>query len=277
MVTEEKVTLTNERVKVIFGDLLDSLRQLIIKDRITESEYRALIEFVSEMGRLEYEVPLWFDVFLGVTVDNVTYDHYNQMAGTPSNILGPFYLEGAPVRSPPYRLGRDNEPGDVLFVSGSVLDAKTGAPIPGALLDIWQTSGNGLYDHLDPDQPDFNMRGKFLTDQEGRFEFRTVIPQPYEIPKDGPTGRLLAMLGHHAWRPKHIHFKISRDSYLPLTTQVYFEGDPWLHDDVVEGAPKPELVTRLEKHDSHKEIESKGLDRPFFTARFDFRLVPATS
>jgi catechol 1,2-dioxygenase len=57
-----------------------------------------------------------------------------------------------------------------------------------------------------------------------------------------------------------------------LTTQVYFEGDQWLHDDCA-GAPKPELVTRLEKHDGPEEIESKGLDRPFYISRFDFRLV----
>ena len=88
---------------------------------------------------------------------------------------------------------------------------------------------------------------------------------------------LLAMLGRHAWRPKHIHFKVSHDGYLPLTTQVYFEGDQWLHDDCVMGAPKPELVAWLEKHNSPEEIESKGLDRPFYTARFDFRLVPAAS
>jgi len=272
----EQATMTNERVKLIFGDLVDSLRQLIVKHRITEPEYRSVIDLVGEMGRLGYEVPLWFDVFLGVTVDNVTYEHYNQMGGTPSNLLGPFYIDGAPARSRPYRLGRDSEPGDILFVSGQVRDAKSGAPILGALLDIWQTAGNGLYDHLDPDQPAFNMRGKLLADDDGSFEFRTVVPQPYEIPKDGPTGRILAMLGHHAWRPKHIHFKVSSDGYLPLTTQMYFEDDPWLHDDVVEGCPKPELVVQLRKHDSPEEFKSKNVDRPFCTAQFDFKLVPAS-
>jgi len=269
-------TLTNERVKVIFDDLLDVLRQFIIKHRVTEPEYRAAMEFVGELGRTG-EVPLWFDVFLGVTVDDVTYEHYAQKGGTSSNILGPYYVDGAPVRSPPAWLGRDNEPGDVLFVSGRVLDAKRGAPIPGALLDVWQAAAHGRYDIEEPDQqPPFNMRGKLFTDGEGRFEFRTVVPGNYEVPKAGPTGRLLAMTGRHAWRPRHIHFKVSHDSYSPLTTQVYFEGDQWLHDDCV-GAVKPDLVTRLEKHDSRDQLKSKGLDRPFYTARFDFSLVPAGS
>ena len=276
MLTEQRTTLTNDRVKIVFEELIDSLRQLIIKHRITDAEYRALVEFADEVGR-SGEIPLFADVFLGVTFDNVTYEHYAQMGGTSSNILGPYYLEGTPVLSPPYRIGRrDNEPGDVLFFSGRVLDAKTGAPLADAWFDVWQTAANGLYDHQDPDQPPFNMRGKFSTDEEGRFEFRTVVPAPYEIPKAGPTGRLLTRLGRHAWRPKHIHLKVSREGYLPLTTQVYFEGDRWLHEDCVE-AVKPELVARLEKHESREEIESRGLDRPFYTTRFEFRLVPSGS
>src|ERR1700739_1892874 len=122
MQTIERSTATNERLKVIFDDLVDSLRQLIIKHRITEPEYRAAIEFVSEMNQIGYEVPLCGALFLEVTVDNVTYEHYTQTGGTLSNILGPYYLEGAPVLSSPYRVGRKNEPGDVLFFSGRVLD-----------------------------------------------------------------------------------------------------------------------------------------------------------
>src|SRR5919108_1186695 len=101
MQATEMSTATNERLKIIFDDLVGSLRQLIIKHRITEAEYMAAIELVSEMGRIGYEIPLCGALFLEVTVDNVTYEHYAQMGGTSSNILGPYYIEGAPVLSSP--------------------------------------------------------------------------------------------------------------------------------------------------------------------------------
>jgi len=268
-------TLTASRLNVLYDEFLDTVRQFIIRHKITEGEYQQILGFVAELGQ-SGEAPLLMDVFLGVTVDDLTYEHLNRLGGTRSNLVGPFYLEGAPLRPRPYRLGRDNEPGDTLYLSGSVRDAKTGAPIASALLDVWQTAGNGQYDHIDPDQPDFNMRGKFVADGEGRFEIRTVVPEAYQIPVNGPTGRMLAALDKPAWRPKHIHVKLSGDGYVPLTTQLYFEDDPWLDKDIVAGAPKPELTTRLEKHDRPDEIAEKDVDRPFYTARYDFRLVPAS-
>ncbi|HEU5447888.1 MAG TPA: catechol 1,2-dioxygenase, partial [Acidimicrobiia bacterium] len=51
-------------------------------------------------------------------------------------------------------------------------------------------------------------------------------------------------LGRHSFRPGHIHFKLSHDQAAPLTTQIYFEGDPWLDSDVV-GAAKESLATKL--------------------------------
>jgi protocatechuate 3,4-dioxygenase beta subunit len=144
---------------------------------------------------------------------------------------------------------RADEPGDKLIFSGTVRSTD-GAPLAGATLDVWQANGAAEYSHFQPDVPEYNLRGKLMTDDDGRFEFETVVPSPYEVPTSGATGRLLAALGRSAFRPSHIHFKISHAQASPLTTQIYFEGDPWLDADVV-GAVKASLVTKLTSGPSH--------------------------
>ena len=72
------------------------------------------------------------------------------------------------------------------------------------------------------------------------------MPPPYEIPKDGPVGRLLEALGRHAWRPAHLHLKVSHPRHEQLTTMVYFEGDPWLNSDTINSVKEP-LVVALEQ------------------------------
>jgi catechol 1,2-dioxygenase len=268
-----QVEARNPRVADVFPDLLTAVQDVIKKHRIGFDEYRRAIGFLMEAGKSEYELPLLMDVFLAVTVDDVN----NPSLGnaTESNVEGPFYISGAPELGRPYALPvRDREPGDVLFFSGSVR-ALDGTPIPGALLDIWQANGEGHYSHFDPSQPEYNLRGKIRTDEQGRFEVRTVVPAPYEIPKQGPTGRLIDALGRHCFRPAHIHGMVSHEGYRPLTTQLYFEDDPWLESDVV-GAVKPLLVTKLEKHEDPAEAKARGLEQPFFTCSFDYVLQPAS-
>ncbi len=70
-----------------------------------------------------------------------------------------------------------------------------GTPIPHALLDVWETNENGLYEQQDPEQPNMNLRGKFRTDSEGRYCFVGIKPVSYSIPDDGPVGQLLRALG----------------------------------------------------------------------------------
>jgi catechol 1,2-dioxygenase len=268
-----QVEAGNPRVAEVFPDLLAAVQGVIKKHRIGFDEYRQAIGFLMEAGRSEYELPLLMDVFLAVTVDDVN----NPSVGnaTESNVEGPFYIPGASELERPHALPvRDREPGDVLFLSGTVRSLD-GAPIDGALLDIWQANGEGRYSHFDPSQPEYNLRGKIRTDDQGRFEVRTVVPAPYEIPKQGPTGRLVEALGRHCFRPAHIHAMVSHEGYRPLTTQLYFEGDPWNDTDVV-GAVKSRLVSRLEKHEDTAERRARGLGQPFFTCSFDYVLQPAS-
>jgi protocatechuate 3,4-dioxygenase beta subunit len=264
----------SDRLVPIVDDLVRALHRAVAEHQVTEPEWRQALAFLSELGAADEWVLLSDVLGISVAVDNNTYRREGDE--TPSNVQGPFYRPGAPLASPPVTLCRDDEPGDPCFVAGRVLAAGDRRPLEGALLDIWQTNGAGLYDHEDPDQPEWNLRRRFHAGEGGGYEFRTVVPGPYEIPKDGPVGRLLAAVGRHAWRPAHFHVKVSADGFQPLTTMIYFQGDPWLHDDTISSV-KPGLVIPLARHDRPDQLRARGLDRPFATGEFDFVLRLARS
>lgn len=251
----------------LLGDLHATVRDL----EITEQELRGALQFLSEVGAAG-EWQLLSDV-LGISVAVDANSHRPGAEATASNVEGPFYRPDAPLVGPPVTLCGDDEPGEVLFVSGQVRSAG-GEPLPGALLDVWQTNENGLYEHEDPSQPAWNLRRRFHAGDGGRYEFRTVAPAAYQIPHSGPVGRFLEAVGRHPWRPAHLHLKLSAPGHRPLTTMLYLDGDPWLDDDTIFSV-KPSLIVALERHERPEELRARGVDRPFSTASYDFTLEPA--
>lgn len=213
----------------------------------TDAEFMAAIDFLTETGKRcdekRQEFILLSDTF-GITM---LVDHINNepaAGATDSAVLGPFYRAGAPRYRNGDSISRDGA-GEPVTVTGRVTDT-AGAPIGGATLDVWQTSGNGLYVAQDDDQPDFNVCGVFTTDDDGRFEIRTVKPVSYPVPVDGPVGRLLKALGRHPYRPAHIHFIVSAAGYRPLTTQLFTDDDAYLRSDAVFGV-KNSLVVHYDR------------------------------
>jgi protocatechuate 3,4-dioxygenase beta subunit len=261
----------SDRLAPIVDELVRSLHRVVAEHQVTEPELRQALGFLGEVGAADEWVLLSDVLGISVAVDNNTYRQEGDE--TPGNVQGPFYRPGAPLAAAPVSLCRDDEPGDPCFVAGRVLAGGDHRPLEGALLDVWQTNQAGLYDHEDPDQPEWNLRRRFHAGAGGAYEFRTVVPGPYEIPKEGPVGRLLAAVGRHAWRPAHFHVKCSADGFRPLTTMIYLQGDPWLHDDTISSV-KPGLVTELAEHDRPEELRARGLDRPFYTGAFDLVLKP---
>jgi protocatechuate 3,4-dioxygenase beta subunit len=110
--------------------------------------------------------------------------------------------------------------GPRIVVHGQVLDER-GRPVPNVLLEVWQANAGGRYRHkregyIAPLDPNFGGCGRCITDDEGRYEFRTVQPGPYPWPN-----RI------NDWRPAHIHFSLFGSGFAQrLITQMYFEGDP---------------------------------------------------
>jgi catechol 1,2-dioxygenase len=259
----------NPRLKEVVDDLLGTLRGFIRKHYITHDEYRDAVGFLVETAA-KNEIPLLFDVFLEATVDVV---EASGRAGTETSVEGPFYAGNAPLlKSPCVLPHRANEPGDVLLLSG-VVRSVDGEPLGGAILDMWQSDAQGAYSHFNiPEaQAPWNLRGRVVSDERGRFEVQTWVPSPYQVPQSGPTGALLRGTGRHAWRPAHLHFRITHDSCDPLTTQLFFTGDPWIDSDVV-GAVKQSLIVTLQKHDEPAELQKRGFDKPYYTIFQEFAL-----
>jgi catechol 1,2-dioxygenase len=171
---------------------------------------------------------------------------------TPSAILGPFYRNDAPLLPNGTSIIQNLNPSvswyeqaveDSAFVTGRVLSS-AGTPIKGAIVDVWHSAPNGLYEQQDESQPEMNFRGRFETDEDGRYALYALRPVPYPIPDDGPAGRLLGLLDRHPYRPGHIHFIVSAPGYRPLTTQLYDDRDEYIAKDAV-FAVKDELVVKF--------------------------------
>ena len=260
---------SSKRLETVFDDLVEDLRAFIRRHRLSYKEYHRAVEYIAQAGKAG-EVPLLMDVFLEAVVDDV---NHGGRLGTESSVEGPYYATGAPLLEPPYILSqRENEDGEILFFSGTVRSTQ-GGPLAGALLDLWQADASGMYSKFNYQEPRYNLRGRLYADDKGRFEVQTVVPASYPIPTSGLTGSLLKALGRQPFRPAHLHVKLSHEGFEPLTTQIYFQGDPRLDSDVA-SAVKASLITTLTKHESATDLEERGLNRPYFTLVYDFTLRP---
>jgi catechol 1,2-dioxygenase len=240
--------MSDSRIRPVVRDLLGAIQQMLEKHRLTPAEYRAAVDFLHETGAAG-EIPLLLDVFIeGRVVDLAN----RGRRGTPDNLLGPFYLEGAPLLQDG-RLASAGEPGERLLVSGSVRELG-GRPVAGALLDFWQSDARGCYSGIHPATHPMNLRGRMYSRSDGRYELHTVRPAPYTIPHDGPTGRLLRALGLHPWRPAHVHLKASREGYRPLTTQIYLADSDYLDSDAAR-AVRADLVRPVKRVAGGASIE----------------------
>jgi catechol 1,2-dioxygenase len=234
--------VADARLGEIFVELTTAIRQVLRKHRVTWEEYAVAVEWLTRAGSDGVEIPLLMDLLFAATIDSYLGD--GAEGSTESSLEGPFYLPDAPWLRQPYVLPhRDDEPGVALMFSGTVTDAD-GAPLSGAVLDIWQANGIGEYSHFSPGVPENNLRGRLSTDADGRFSVQTISPSPYEVPLNGPTAQLMAAVGRHTWRPGHIHVKVTHKDARPLTTQIFFAGDPYLDCDVI-GAVKDQLVVSV--------------------------------
>ncbi len=160
---------------------------------------------------------------------------------TESEILGPFYRFGAPFRS---RLAGPEEPGDRLVLTGTVLSSDCRTPLTGALIEVWQANHAGVYDTNKPgnftDATTFQLRGMLYTNEKGQYEIDTILPGRYPVPPNLPGLEKYAGLT----RPAHIHFRVIESLHVPVTTQLYFKGDPFIASDPWAGH-KPSLAIEL--------------------------------
>lgn len=235
----------NPRLRQVLGTIVRHLHQAIREVHLTEEEWTQAIAFLTETGKMcvngRQEFILLSDV-LGVSmlVDELNHPSDEKQL-SESTVLGPFYTGEQPIRPDGASiLLRPEAESRALFVEGRITGSQ-GSPLAGALVEVWQTAPNGLYDVQDPEQPEGHLRASFLTDADGRYSFETVLPVSYSIPTDGPVGRLLEALGRSPWRPAHVHFRITAAGCRRLVTHLFIAGDDHLASDAVFGV-KPSLV-----------------------------------
>jgi protocatechuate 3,4-dioxygenase beta subunit len=231
------------RLRQLLASLIRHLHAFAVENRLTRQEWLAGVEFLTATGQKCDDERQEFILLSDVLGFSSLVDLINAADGaTESTVLGPFYVAGAPVRAMGEPIGRPGD-GSPALVRGQVTNP-VGVPLDGATLDVWQSSGNGLYDTQDPQQPPFNLRGVFVTGPDGAYQFRAIRPVSYPIPTDGPVGGLLRGAGRHNWRAAHIHAIVSAPGHRPVTTHIFDAENPYLDSDTVFGV-KDSLVRQF--------------------------------
>ncbi len=194
----------NPRNKVLFETFIRHLIGFIREARPTQDEWRAGRDFLKHTGQMSTDARDEFSLLDAVLGTEMLVDIISRQrpeGATPNSALGPFFNPHAP--SMPYFADlTGGVPGDRVVVHGQV-KTLTGESIAGAHIDLWQTDEDGNYDVQVG--ADINLRGKFVTDEEGRYACVTVRAHHYDVPMDGTGGKMLRTMGRTGGRPGHIH------------------------------------------------------------------------
>ncbi|MFO1081201.1 MAG: dioxygenase [Reyranellaceae bacterium] len=266
------------RTRTLLTSLAGHLHSFVRDNKVTQAEWGAAIDALTRAKqftddkRNEY---ILFSDLLGVSslVDMVN----AATSGTPSSVLGPFHIEGAPELPNGGDLW-NGQVGEPLVISGSVRDA-AGRPAPGTVLALWQNGGNGLYSQQDKSVSPTNYHARLKVADDGSFAFSTVRPVSYTVPDDGPAGDMLRVLGREAWRPAHLHMIVQAPGHAPLITEFFPEDDKYLDRDAVFGV-RAGLVLPFRRETDRAALPAAlaardRLPLPVWTARIDLSLPQA--
>ncbi len=264
---------SDPRLREIMGSLVKHLHGFVRDVRLTEAEFREATAMLAELGKQSTDTHNEVVLMAGsLGVSSLVCLLNNGDDGnteTSQSLLGPFWRLNSPRVENGGSIVRSETPGAALFVSGRVVD-QTGKPIAGAEVDIWHASPVGLYENQDSEQADMNLRGKFTTDADGRFAFRSVMMVGYPIPTNGVVGRLLKAQSRHPYRPAHLHALIFKPGFKVLISQVYDPADPHIDSDVQFGVTRA-LIGDFVRHDApHPSAADAGT--PWYSLDYVYRM-----
>ena len=191
-VLDEMKRTPDARTKVILESMVRHLHAFVREVNLTDDEFDKAINYVAALGQLttesHNEVRLMAGTLGVSTLVCLMNNGPNAATESSANLLGPFWRMDSPRTENGGSLLRSPTPGPALFFKGWVRDPE-GRPVAGADVDVWHASPVGLYENQDPEQAEMNLRGKFTTDANGEFSFRSIRPAGYPIPIERSGGR----------------------------------------------------------------------------------------
>ncbi|MEW9532390.1 maleylacetate reductase and hydroxyquinol 1,2-dioxygenase domain-containing protein [Microbispora sp. NPDC049125] len=261
------------RVGLLLGDLVRHLHHFLTSNDVTEREWQYAIDFLTRTGQISgparQEFILLSDT-LGISSVVDLLANSRTPGSTPSAVLGPFYVDGPPeaAHGSDIAEGLDGTP---LWADITITDTH-GAPVRGAVVDVWQSNEDGFYDVQLPDQDGPVLRARFRGDEQGRLTFWSILPSEYPIPDDGPVGQMLAAVGRHPNRAPHLHFMIAAPGHRRLVTQLFVAGGAYLDGDSVFGVKDELIVDFTPQHGPTPD--GRDIAGEWRRLDFTFRIAP---
>ena len=239
-----------DRLREVMASFVRHMHDFVREVRPTDAEFDQGIAFLNAIGASTNDSHNEGMIFADILGISTLVCMLNNGNGGPTEsaaaLLGPFWRMNQPRTENGGSIIRSPTPGPALFAKCRITDPG-GAPIAGVEVDVWHASTVGMYDIQDDSQADMNLRGKFTTDADGAFWFRSVRPVGYPIPTHGPSGPLLAAQQRRPLRPAHLHFLAFKEGYRTLISQIFVSDDEHLAEDVTFGVTK-HLIGNFQRH-----------------------------
>jgi hydroxyquinol 1,2-dioxygenase len=263
------------RFREIMSALVRHLHDFCREVKLTEREFERAVGYLVALGQHttdSHNEAVLMSGSLGLsTLICLLNNGNNGQTETAANLLGPFWRMNSPPTENGGSIVRSATPGPALFVTARVRDT-AGRPIEAAEVDVWHSSPEGFYEQQDPKQAHMNLRGKFTTDADGAFSFRSVKPAGYPIPIDGPAGDFVRATRRHHYRPAHLHFLIYKPGFKTLISQIYVNDDERLDSDVQFGVTKA-LIGNYVRHDNGR-APAPDVEPPWYSLDYTFPMEP---
>ena len=275
------------RFKDVMSALVRHAHAFVREVQLTPDEWMAAIQFLTATGKMcdekRQEFILLSDT-LGISMLVVAIEQAGGAAAlrdapanqrpTEATVQGPFYWEGAPELALGADIGAGNA-GEPAYYHGRVTDT-AGKPIENAALDVWSGDGEGFYDMQKGPDAGMALRARFHTDKDGDYRFWSIKPSYYPVPDDGPVGNMLHRMGRHPNRPAHMHMMLNAPGHERLTTHIFVSDSPYLDSDAVFGV-RNSLVVNFDKHPAGNGPDGRNVDKAWYSAKYDFKLVPSAA
>ncbi|WP_349571103.1 intradiol ring-cleavage dioxygenase [Azotobacter salinestris] len=271
-VIERNEKIQDDRLRHVMASLVQHLHTFARDVQLTEKEWEKGIEFLTAVGQIctptRQEFILLSDT-LGLSTLVTAQNHKKPENCTEATVFGPFHVADVPMVD----LGADisnGMKGVPFYVKGTVRGVD-GEPIPNATIEAWHADEDGFYDVQDPNLIGCKGRAVMQADSNGAYHFKTIMPECYPIPHDGPVGKMLEAFKRHPWRPAHLHFMLSAPGYERLVTHIFREGSNYLESDAVFGV-RSSLVCDWVHHESGVTPYGEQTGKPFVTTEYNFIL-----